>query len=61
MSWEEAADCNGDAVAGYNVYRGTDPSALLMKVNAAPIAATEYVDSSLPSATTTAPSGCWPP
>jgi hypothetical protein len=50
LSWDAAVDCNGDAVAGYNLYRGTDPSALLVKVNSALIAAPEYVDGSLESA-----------
>jgi hypothetical protein len=50
LSWDAAVDCNGDAVAGYNLYRGTDPSAALVKVNSTPVAATEYVDDSLESA-----------
>jgi hypothetical protein len=33
LSWDAAVDCNGDAVAGYNIYRGTDPSSALVKVN----------------------------
>jgi hypothetical protein len=50
LSWDAAVDCNGNAVAGYNLYRGTDPSAALVKVNSASIAATEYVDGSVASA-----------
>jgi hypothetical protein len=50
LSWDAAVDCNGDQVAGYNLYRGTDPSAALVKVNSAPIAAAEYVDGSIESA-----------
>jgi hypothetical protein len=50
LSWDAALDCNGDAVAGYNLYRGTDPSAALVKVNSTSIAATEYVDDALESA-----------
>jgi hypothetical protein len=53
LSWDAAVDCNGDAVAGYNLYRGIDPSAALVKVNSALIAATEYVDGSLESADVT--------
>jgi hypothetical protein len=49
LSWDAAVDCNGDAVAGYNLYRGTNPSALSVKVNSFLIAATEYVDDSLES------------
>jgi hypothetical protein len=49
LSWDAAVDCNGDQVAGYNLYRGTDPSAALVKVNTALIAATEYVNGSLAS------------
>jgi hypothetical protein len=52
LSWEATLDCNGDAVAGYNLYRGTDPSAALAKVNSALIAASEYVDGSIESADT---------
>jgi hypothetical protein len=50
LSWDAAVDCNGDQVAGYNLYRGTDPSAALVKLNSALIAATEYVDDALESA-----------
>jgi hypothetical protein len=53
LSWDAAVDCNGDAVAGYNIYRGIDPSAALTKVNTALIAATEYVDDALESADST--------
>jgi hypothetical protein len=50
LSWDAAVDCNGDAVAGYNLYRGTDPAAALVKMNSSLIAATEYVDDALESA-----------
>ncbi len=53
LSWDAAVDCNGEQVAGYNLYRGSDPSAALVKVNSALIAATEYVDGSLESADST--------
>jgi hypothetical protein len=53
LSWDAAVDCNGDAVAGYNLYRGTDPSAALVKMNSSLIGATEYVDGSIASADTT--------
>jgi hypothetical protein len=53
LSWDTALDCNGDAVAGYNLYRGSDPAAALVKMNSALIEATEYVDGSIESADTT--------
>ena len=53
LSWDAAVDCNGHAVDGYNLYRGTDPSAALVKVNSALIAATEYVDGWIASGATT--------
>jgi hypothetical protein len=43
--WNAALDCNGNAVAGYNIYRAGSPAGPYSKINTALVAATEYVDS----------------
>jgi hypothetical protein len=44
LSWNAALDCNGNAVAGYNIYRANSPAGPYSRINAALITATEYVD-----------------
>jgi uncharacterized delta-60 repeat protein len=46
LSWQAATDCNGSPAAGYNIYRTTTPGQNYVKLNAAPITATEFVDDS---------------
>jgi Peptidase family C25/Propeptide_C25/Domain of unknown function (DUF2341) len=51
VSWVGALDCNGDTVAGYNVYRSTQAGGPYEKVNTALITGTEYSDSGATSGT----------
>jgi hypothetical protein len=44
MTWQGATDCNGNGVAGYNVYRSTTPGSDYTKVNQEVIAGTSFVD-----------------
>ena len=44
LRWSAAKDCDGKAVAGYNVYRSTSPSGGFEKLNGALIVVTEYID-----------------
>jgi hypothetical protein len=44
ISWQAVEDCNGDSVAGYNVYRSTSPGGNYNKINIELITATEYLD-----------------
>jgi hypothetical protein len=44
LRWSKALDCDGLAVAGYNVYRSTGASGVFEKLNGALIRATEYID-----------------
>jgi len=44
ITWNAATDCNGNPVAGYNVYRSTTPGENFVKVNAVLITGTEYTD-----------------
>jgi len=45
ISWNAALDANGNAVAGYNVYRASSPAGPYRKINAELVTETEYVDS----------------
>ncbi|CAB1057424.1 Beta-galactosidase (EC [Olavius sp. associated proteobacterium Delta 1] len=36
LQWQAAADCNGGAVAGYNVYRSTTGGGVYARINSAP-------------------------
>ena len=44
LSWQAVQDCNGNAVAGYNVYRSTAAGGFFAKINTELISATEYID-----------------
>jgi hypothetical protein len=44
LSWQEAADCNGGAVSGYNVYRSTTPGRSYTKLNGGLITDSDFVD-----------------
>jgi hypothetical protein len=52
LSWDAAKDCDGNAVAGYNIYRSTGTSGVFTKLNRNIIAQPEYIDG---TARTTAP------
>jgi hypothetical protein len=42
VSWQEATDCDGNPVVGYNVYRSTSPGGSYEKLNDSLISGTEY-------------------
>ena len=42
VSWQEATDCDGNPVAGYNVYRSTSSGGSYEKVNDSLITGTQY-------------------
>jgi hypothetical protein len=44
LSWQASVDCNGNPVAGYNIYRSTTPGGSYVKVNTALITDTTYRD-----------------
>jgi hypothetical protein len=44
LSWDAAKDCDGNAVAGYNIYRSTSPSGMFTRLNRDIIASAEYID-----------------
>jgi len=44
ISWQPVEDCNGNPVAGYNVYRSSSPGSNYQKINVTLITATEYLD-----------------
>jgi len=46
LSWQEATDCEGGTVAGYNIYRALTPGGDYEKLNTALITGTEYGDAS---------------
>jgi hypothetical protein len=52
LSWLAATDCNGNPVAGYNVYRSTSASGVFVKLNAGIIAQTQYIDATARAAAT---------
>jgi hypothetical protein len=52
LSWQGAADCNGGAVAGYNLYRSATSGGEYTKVNSSLITGTQYDDTGLENGTT---------
>jgi hypothetical protein len=44
ISWNAALDANGNAVAGYNIYRASSPAGPYSKVNTELVTGTEFVD-----------------
>ena len=44
ISWNAALDSNGNAVAGYNIYRATSPAGPYSRVNTELVTGTEFVD-----------------
>jgi hypothetical protein len=44
IRWNAALDSNGNAVAGYNIYRASSPAGPYSKVNTALVTDTEFVD-----------------
>jgi hypothetical protein len=46
ISWHTALDCNGDPVAGYNLYRSTSTDGSYEKINDVLITETQYADTS---------------
>jgi len=44
ISWNKAFDCNGNAVAGYNVYRAASAAGPFSKINTALITDTYFYD-----------------
>jgi len=52
LSWQGTTDCNGGAVAGYNLYRSTTPGGSYAKINTSLITGTEYDDTSGEGGTT---------
>jgi hypothetical protein len=53
LSWSAALDCDGNAVAGYNLYRRLSSDETYTRLNAVPISGRTHTDSGL----TTAPAG----
>jgi prepilin-type N-terminal cleavage/methylation domain-containing protein len=49
LSWEPAVDCNGQAVAGYNIYRTTTPGANYVRLNSDLYAGTTFTDTQAPA------------
>ena len=52
LSWQEASDCDGGAVSGYNLYRSTTPGGGYSRVNTELIQAMHYDDPSAEAGTT---------
>jgi hypothetical protein len=52
LSWQKSTDCNGNPVAGYNIYRSTSPGGSYQKVNGSLLTGTQYVDTSVGSGST---------
>jgi hypothetical protein len=44
IRWNAALDANGNAVAGYNIYRASAPAGPYRKINTALVDATEFID-----------------
>jgi hypothetical protein len=44
IEWNAALDSNGNAVAGYHVYRASSPAGPYSKINTALITGTEFID-----------------
>jgi hypothetical protein len=47
IQWQSALDCNGNAVAGYHVYRASSPAGHYSKINTELIADTGFMDTSV--------------
>jgi hypothetical protein len=47
LSWNGASDCNGNAVAGYNLYRANSATGPFNKINPQPITDTVFVDTDI--------------
>jgi hypothetical protein len=52
LNWNEATDCNGGTVAGYNLYRSTTPGGTYTQVNTSLITDNQYDDISVAAGTT---------
>jgi hypothetical protein len=52
ITWDTAGDCNGDPVAGYNIYRSTSTDGTYEKLNTALITETTYTDTAGATGTT---------
>jgi fibronectin type 3 domain-containing protein len=52
LNWNQATDCNGGAVAGYNLYRSTTPGGAYTKMNTTLITDNHYDDTSVAAGTT---------
>ena len=50
LFWEAAADCDGNAVAGYNLYRRLSAEKTYTKLNSAPITGLTHTDTGLSAA-----------
>jgi fibronectin type 3 domain-containing protein len=46
IEWNAALDSNGNAVAGYHVYRASSPAGPYSKINTALVTGTEFIDTS---------------
>jgi len=44
ITWNAALDSNGNAVAGYNIYRASSPAGPYSRINTALITGTEFID-----------------
>jgi hypothetical protein len=49
LQWNAALDCDGYAVAGYNIYRSTTAGGSYTKINTSPVTSTSYVDAATAS------------
>jgi fibronectin type 3 domain-containing protein len=52
LSWDEATDCNGGDVSGYNLYRSTTPGGTYTQVNTSLLTDNQYDDTSVVPGTT---------
>ena len=52
LSWNQATDCNGGSVSGYNLYRSTTPGGTYTQVNTSLITDNQYDDTSVAAGTT---------
>ncbi len=49
LQWDAALDCDGSAVAGYNIYRSTTAGGSYTRINTSPVTSTSYVDAATAS------------
>ncbi len=47
LRWNAVSDCNGNAVAGYNLYRANSAAGPFNKINPQPITDTVFVDTDI--------------